>query len=141
MVSRVEDRHGKGLSPWYWLSNVFTVSPETLATWYYWRWQVESFFKLLKQPGLPVEDWQQESGLAIAKRLLIASPACVLVWQLQHQNSPPATPVKTFLVRLSGRPMKKQRPVTPAALFEGLWWFLTMMDTLEHYSTTQLTLC
>lgn len=51
IVSRVEDRHGKCLSQWYWLSNVFTVSPETLATWYYWRWQVESFFKLLKQQG------------------------------------------------------------------------------------------
>ena len=64
----------------------------------------------------------------------------VLVWQLQPQNSPPATPVKTFLVRLSGRPMKKKCPVTLSALFEGLWWWLTMMATLEHYSTTQFTL-
>jgi hypothetical protein len=98
VVSRVEDGYGKCLSQWYLLSNVLIVSPETIAIWYYWRWQIESFFKLLKQPGLPVEDWQQESSLAIAKRLLIAS----------------------HLVRLSGRQMKKNRPVTPSALFEGL---------------------
>lgn len=140
VVSRVEDRQGKCLAEWYLLTNVFAVSPETIATWYYWRWQIECFFKLLKQQGLPVEEWQQESSLAIAKRLLVASSACVLVWQLQHQSSPQASEIKTFLVRLSGRQMKRNRPITSSALFEGLWLFLTMMDTLEHYSIAQLTL-
>lgn len=140
VVSRVEDGQGKILAEWYLLTNVFAVSPETIATWYYWRWQIECFFKLLKQQGLQIEEWQQESSLAIAKRLLVASAACVLVWQLQHQQSPQASEIKTFLVRLSGRQMKKNRPVTSSALFEGLWLFLTMMDTLEHYSIAQLTL-
>lgn len=57
VISRVEDGYGKCLSQWYLLSNVLTVSPETIATWYYWRGQIESFFKLLKQPGLQVADW------------------------------------------------------------------------------------
>jgi hypothetical protein len=138
VVSRIVNAQGDVLAEWYLLTNVFAVPAETIATWYYWRWQIECFFKLLKQQGLQLEDWQQESGLAIAKRLLVATQACVLVWQLQQDNSPQANEIKTFLVRLSGRQMKKERPITPSALFEGLGLFLTMMDALDHYSAEQL---
>lgn len=138
VVSRIVDADGKLLAQWYLLSNVFSESAQTLATWYYWRWQIESFFKLLKQQGLQLEDWQQESGLAIAKRLLIASQACVFVWQLQQENSDQAHEIKSFLIRLSGRQMKKNRPVTAPALLEGLWLFLLLMDTLDHFPLDQL---
>ena len=138
IVSRILDNNQQCLAQWYLLSNVFDPPADTLALWYYWRWQIECFFKLLKTQGLHLEDWQQESGLAIAKRLLIASQACVLVWQLQQQNSPKVQEFKRFLVRLSGRQMKKNSPITPAALFDGLWHFLTLMDTLDHCSLEQL---
>lgn len=138
VVSRIENAQGECLSQWYLLSNVFAVEAETIATWYFWRWQIECFFKLLKQQGLQVEDWQQESGLAIAKRLLVASQACIWVWQLQSQESVESHEMQKFLVRLSGRQMKRNRPITASALLEGLWLFLTMMDTLEHYSLSQL---
>ena len=137
VVSRITDANGKLLAEWYLLSNA-PVTAQTLATWYYWRWQIECFFKLLKQQGLQLEDWQQETALAIAKRLLIASQACVLVWQIQYDNTPQANEIKHFLVRLSGRQMKKNRPITPSALLEGLWLFLTLMDTLDHYPLDQL---
>ena len=137
VVSRITDANGKILAEWYLLSNA-PVNAQILATWYYWRWQIECFFKLLKQHGLQLEDWQQESGLAIAKRLLIASQACILVWQLQYDDTPPAHEIKHFLVRLCGRQMKKNRPITPSALLEGLWLFLTLMDTLDHYPIEQL---
>jgi len=140
VVSRIVNAQGDVLAEWYLLSNVFAVSAQTIATWYYWRWQIECFFKLLKGQGLQLEDWQQESGLAIAKRLLVATQACVLVWQLQQNDSPQATEFKTFLVRLSGRQMKKQRPITPSALLEGLGLFLTMMNALDLYSIDQLHL-
>ncbi len=133
VVSRILDANQHCLAGWYLLSNVSSIPADTLALWYYWRWQIECFFKLLKQQGLQLEDWQQASGLAIAKRLLIACQACVLVWQLQQQDTPHAQEFKHFLVRLSGRQMKKNRPITPSALLEGLWLFLTLMDTLDHY--------
>ena len=138
IVSRILDDQQNCLAQWYLLSNVETVSADTLALWYYWRWQIENFFKLLKSQGLHLEDWQQTSGLAIAKRLLVASQACVLVWQLQQQNTPEAQEFKHFLVRLSGRQMKKNRPITPSALLDGLWLFLTLMDTLDHFPLEQL---
>ena len=87
IVSRILDDQHNCLAQWYLLSNVQAVPADTLALWYYWRWQIECFFKRLKTQGLHLEDWQQASGLAIAKRLLIAYQACVLVWQIQQQNT------------------------------------------------------
>jgi hypothetical protein len=34
--------------------------------------------------------------------------------------------------------MQKNRPITAPALFEGLWHFLTLMDTLDHFPLEQL---
>jgi hypothetical protein len=138
IVSRILDDQQNCLAQWYLLSNVIDQPADTLALWYDWRWQIECFFKLLKTQGLHLEDWQQASGLAIAKRLLIASQACILVWQLRQQNTPEAEEFKHFLVRLSGRQMKKNQPITAPALLEGLWHFLTLMDTLDHFSLEQL---
>jgi hypothetical protein len=65
----------------------------------YWRWKIESFFKLLKSAGQNLESWQQETGLAIAKRLLVVSMACVLAY-------------------LSGKsPLPTVRKSTPCVLF------------------------
>ncbi|MEZ5477737.1 MAG: hypothetical protein R3E95_09720 [Thiolinea sp.] len=61
------------LAEWFLLTNVAAVDAATVALWYYWRWRIESFFKLMKSAGHQLESWQQESALAIAKRLLVAS--------------------------------------------------------------------
>ena len=51
------------LARWLLWSNVpARVPASTLALWYYWRWQVESYFKLLKSAGQQVEHWQQEDA-------------------------------------------------------------------------------
>jgi len=43
------NEEGKVLSIWLLLSNVNSkVSLETLVTWYYYRWNIENYFKLLK---------------------------------------------------------------------------------------------
>ena len=51
----------------------------------------QSYFELLKSHGQQLEQWQQETGPAIARRLLVASMACVVVWQLQADDTPQAT--------------------------------------------------
>jgi hypothetical protein len=67
----IDPKTRKELALWYLLSNVFDVSAATIALWYYYRWRIESYFKLLKSGGQEIEHWQQESGLAILKRLLV----------------------------------------------------------------------
>ena len=77
VVSRVCDASGRTLAVWYLLTNLpATVATDTAALWYYWRWRIESLFKLFKSAGHQVEHWQQQGGEAIAKRLLIAAMAC-----------------------------------------------------------------
>ena len=139
VVSEVRAADGRVLATWYLLSNVAAaVSASELALWYYWRWRIESFFKLLKGAGQQVEAWQQESGLAVAKRLLVASLACVLVWQLERSTQPEADEVRAVLVRLSGRQMKHDRPHTVPALLAGLWTLLALLDVLEQHPPPEL---
>ena len=122
------------------LSNVpkAWATTEQLAFCYYWRWRIESFFKLLKSHGQQLEHWQQESGAAIARRLLVSAMACVVVWHLQADDSPEATELKDILIRLSGRQTKRKRPHTAPALLAGLWVLLSMLALLEHYDLDRL---
>ena len=139
IVSRVCDAAGATLAVWYLLTNLpATVDTATIALWYYWRWRIESFFKLLKSAGQQVESWQQETGAAIAKRLLIAAMACALVWQMEGHPSPEAATLRQLLVRLSGRQMKYGKTHTAPALLAGLWVLVTMLETLEHHSVEEL---
>lgn len=132
---QLRNREDKVLADWMLLSNVPRewAATEHLARCYYWRWRIESFFKLLKSHGQQLEQWQQHTGPAIARRLLIAAMACVVVWQLQADDSPKALEFKNVLVRLSGRQMKRKRPHTAPALLAGLWVLLSMLSLLDHY--------
>jgi hypothetical protein len=88
VVSRLYDARGKMVSEWVLLCDLpDAVSDAQIALWYYFRWRIESFFKLLKQAGHQLERWEQESGGAIFKRLLIATHACLLVWRLAREQS------------------------------------------------------
>ncbi|MDO9169661.1 MAG: hypothetical protein Q7U18_11340 [Methylobacter sp.] len=104
----------------------------------YLQWGIECFFKLLKKAGHDLESWQQETGLAIAKRLLVISMACVVVWEIAAAKGEEAEALRTFLIKLSGRQMKWGKSFTNPALLAGLWVFLSMQEVLECYSSEEL---
>jgi len=108
VVTRLLDENEFIVAQWTLLTNVFDagVSAHQIALWYYWRWLIETFFKLLKSHGQELEQWQQHSGEAIARRLLVASMARVVVWSLQRDESSEGEATRRILVRLSGRQMK-----------------------------------
>jgi hypothetical protein len=139
VVSRVCDATGRTLAVWYLLTNLpAAVDTATVALWYYWRWRVESLFKLLKGDGQQVEHWKQPDGEAIAKRLVVAAMACALVWRLQRQPSAEAAALRGLLVRLSGRQMRWGQEATAPALLAGLWVLLAMVAVLEEHSVEEL---
>jgi hypothetical protein len=139
IIARVCNEQGQTVAVWYLLSNVpAEVGAETVALWYYWRWRIESFFKLLKSAGQDAENWLQESGEAIAKRLLVAAMACVVVWKLDRATSAEALSFRAFLIRLSGRQMKYGKDATAPALLAGLWVYLSMLEALEHHTVEEL---
>ncbi len=139
VVSRVCDPSGRTLAVWYLLTNLpAEVDTATAALWYYWRWRIESLFKLLKSDGQQVEHWKQPDGEVIAKRLVVAAMACALVWRLERQPSAEAAALRSLLVRLSGRQMKWGKESTAPALLAGLWVLLAMLEALEQHSVEEL---
>ena len=138
VVSRVLDENGEVLAQWLLLTNVKEVDDSTIALWYYWRWQIECFFKLLKSAGHQLESWQQESALAIAKRLLVASMACVMVWEIVADQSNEVAELRRFLIKLSGRQMRHKQEFSNPALLDGLWVFLSMLEVINAYSADEL---
>lgn len=132
VVTRLLDDEGYILAQWTLLTNVFDVAAYSIALWYYWRWKIESFFKLLKSHGQELEHWLQETGEAIARRLLVAAMACVVVWQLERDDSPEAEQAKAILMRLSGRSSKPTRPYTAPGLLAGYMALLSITDLLEN---------
>lgn len=49
-----------------------------------------------------------------------------------------AEPVRTLLIRLSGRLMKRGQPYTAPALLAGLWVLLALVVVLDDYSVADL---
>lgn len=139
VVSKITNGDGDVVAQWYLLSNLSdAVDDAQLALWYYWRWEIESFFKLLKGAGHQLESWEQETARATFNRILIATQACVMAWGLMQAQGDNAIRARLFLVRLSGRQMKRARPVTFPALLDGLFKLFTMLEALEHYSLSEL---
>lgn len=139
VLAQVRAQDGRVLATWrLWTNLPAEVSAETVALWYYWRWRIESFFKLLKRAGQHVEAWQQECAEAIARRLLVAAQVCVLVWALAQSSDPRVAPLRQLLVRLSGRLMKHKVAWTAPALLAGLWNLLAIIDALERYTLAEL---
>ena len=92
----------------------------------------------MKSAGHQLEAWQQESALAIAKRLLVASMACVTVWAIAADESQEVAELRGFLVKLSGRQMRHQQTVTYPALLAGLWVLLSLFELMQSYSPHEL---
>jgi hypothetical protein len=139
IVSELRRANGEVVTRWLLLSNLPQEVPaERVALWYYWRWRIETFFKLLKGSGQQLEHWQQETGLAIAKRLLIAALACAIVWQVARGEGAEAEELRQILVRLSGRQMRWGKAYTEPALLAGLWVLLSVLDLLEHHDLGKL---
>jgi hypothetical protein len=143
VACEVRDDQGKLLARWLLLSNApQEVKASTLALWYYWRWQIESYHKLLKGAGLHVEQWLQRDAGALCKRLLVAAMAAVIVWHLARNPSSEAGEMREVLVRLSGRQMKRGKKLpkfTEPALLAGLGVLLPMLCLLEKYTVEELT--
>jgi hypothetical protein len=139
VVTELRGEGGEVLERWYLLTNVpAQVDAASVALWYYWRWKIESFFKLLKSAGQQVEHWQQQDGRSILKRLLIASVACVLAWRLAHSQAPRAEEARRTVMRLSGRQVGHGKQYTPEGLLAGLWVLLAMADVLEEMPASRL---
>lgn len=134
MTILTDEMTGKVLATWYLLTNVShdDATTEMISQWYYWRWRIENFFKLLKGHGFEIDRWQQKTGLAIARRLLVSSMACVAVWELMDRDDEDANRMKDLLIQLSGRQMKRGVRFTAPALLAGMFVLLPILALLDE---------
>ena len=139
VVTEVRDAEGEVLAYWLLLTNVPALfDAATVALWYYWRWRIESYFKLLKSAGLELEHWGQTTALGIAKRLLVASMACALAWKIGRSVHPAAPSLRGVLIRLSSRQMKHGVEYTEPALLAGLWALMQGLALAEEFDLDHL---
>jgi hypothetical protein len=139
VVAQVRSPAGRLRAEWLLVTNVGSEVPAgRVGQWYAWRWRIESFFKLLKGHGQQVEGWQQETGAAVAKRLAVAAMACVLVWRLVRDARPAGRALARLLMRLSGRQVKRTRPVTAPGVLAGLEKLLAVLNVLEQTTVEEL---
>jgi hypothetical protein len=139
VVSWVLAPGGEVLAEWFLLTNAAPgFDGATIARWYAWRWRIESYHKLLKTAGMNAERWQQETGEAVARRLVVASTACLSVWCLQQDPSAEASAVRVVLVRLSGRQMKRGVEHTAPALLAGLDKLLAVLDLMRTHDLAEI---
>jgi len=140
IVERLIDENNKVVAKWLLITNIIDkeVTTETLATWYYYRWKIESYFKLLKSSGFNLEEWQQVEPEALFKRLLVVSYSCILVWKIANDSSANAQKIRKFLVTLSGKLMEWNKEFTYPALLSGLENYIQIMDVFLLFSREEL---
>jgi hypothetical protein len=139
VLSRVVDDLGVVRAEWFLFTNAAaSFDAATVASWYYFRWQIESYHKLLKTAGMNAAEWEQRTGAAFAKRLVVASMACLTVWRLRQDDSADAVRLKGVLVRLSGRQMKRGVSETAPSLLAGLEKLLAVADLVVTHDLAEI---
>ncbi|MGQ8976161.1 transposase [Acinetobacter schindleri] len=139
IVAVVKDAQDKTVARWSLISNVPSeIDAVELTTWYYWRWTIECYFKLLKQAGHDIEAWLQTTPEAILRRLLISSMACVLTWRIQRSEDEHNQKIRIFLACLSGRQQKRGKIESAPAILAGLSILLSTLQLLSEYSIDEL---
>lgn len=140
VVTEVRDNDGNVLARWLLLTNVPAelADAATIAKWYYFRWRIEGFHKLLKSAGWQLEEWLQRSGERILIKLLLAVGACTSVWALERRSDTESVAFQHLLMRLSGRQTKRRRPVTTTGLLAGLWVLQSSLGALTAHGPDQL---
>ncbi len=140
VVTEIRNSKGEVEARWLLLTNVPAALADTatIARWYYFRWRIESFHKLLKSAGWQLENWLQRDGARLMNKLMLVLAACVSIWRLERQHDADSNAFKQLLMQLSGRQTKRSRPVTTSALLAGLWALQCAIGPLARHGPEQL---
>jgi len=140
VVTEVRDSKGRVLARWLLLTNVPAALGDTaiIARWYYFRWRIETYHKLLKGAGWQLESWLQRDGQGLLVKLMLALGACASIWALERRRDAEAEAFKKLLMQLSGRQTKRNREVTTSGMLAGLWVLQCAVGPLARHGPDEL---
>lgn len=122
---------------WVLLTNLKDPLPDVVQI-YVWRWRVERLFYLVKH-GFKLEDWHEENGERISKRLGLVNLAAMLIFQLQAAEGDPE--LQELLERIAvmgGWLGRKRDPIGPIVLMRGMFALLCTLEALKEYGPLEL---
>lgn len=128
---------GKKPLRWVLLTNLQDALEDVVQI-YVWRWRVERLFFLVKH-GFKLEDWHEENGERISKRLGLVNLAAMLIYQLQAAEGDPE--IKELLERIAvmgGWLGRKRDPIGPIVLMRGMFALLCTLEALQEYGADEL---
>lgn len=105
------------------------ISAEQIVDAYLMRWRIERFFYLSKV-GLRLEQWRQESGEAIARRLALTMLGAMVIYQLLIAKDNPSI---RAIATLGGWLGRKNDSLGPVVMMRGVLLLIgTLAAVAEH---------
>lgn len=137
VVSELRPRSGQGKSEtWVLLTNLDDPL-EDVVQLYLWRWRIERFFFLTKV-GFRLENWRQETGERIARRLGVTMLAAMVIYQLQRKDDAESKEALAEVAQLGGHIAGPKRVPGAMVLMRGIGVLLASLEMLERYSPDEL---
>jgi hypothetical protein len=121
---------------WVLLTNLAEVtdSAEAVVDAYLMRWRIERFFYLTKV-GLRLEQWRQQTGEAIARRLALTMLGAMVLYQLLIAKDDPA--VKA-IATLGGWLGRKRDALGPVVMMRGVLVLITALAAVASHGVDGL---
>jgi len=115
---------------WILLTNL-PDSVDQVVQAYLFRWKIERLYFLCKV-GFKLEDWHQETGERIARRLALVQLAAMVLYELcAAEPDSPLGRLQRRLARLGGWSGRPRDPIGPTALMRGLLRLWSAHDLLH----------
>jgi hypothetical protein len=122
---------------WLLLSNL-PDSASLIGQIYVWRWRIERFFYLTKV-GLKLEDWTQQDGWRVARRLALTMLAAMTIYQmLSAPDDPDILEAQKTVATFGGWLGRKRDPMGPIVLMRGITKLLSALLMIEQYGVKEL---
>jgi hypothetical protein len=137
VVSELRPRTGNGkVERWVLLTNLEDPLDQVVQI-YLWRWRIERFFFLTKV-GFRLENWRQENGERVARRLAVTMLAAMLIYQLQRKGDADSMQVLAQIARMGGHIPGPKRVPGAMVLMRGIGVLLAALSMLERHSAEDL---
>lgn len=129
-------RPGEEPQRWVLLTNLDGPLSDVVQA-YLWRWRIERFFFLTKV-GFRLEQWRQESGEGIARRLGVTMLAAMALYQMQGSSDPQVQQLVVQVAKLGGWLGRKRDRMGPIVLMRGMVLLLGMLTAFEQYGERRI---